>query len=324
MTAEIVLADRAAGTSARIVPELGFNCYRFTVVHRGRPVEVLWSEAGFAEGHARASSSGIPILFPFPGRIPGTTLDYGGKAYPLTAGDGRGNAIHGFALDRPWRVLERSDTQAVGQFQMSVDDPARAGSWPADFRLTTTIRLSGGALSIDTLIENPDKAPLPYGLGLHPYFHVPLAGDDAAACLITIPANEVWELRNMLATGRRLPARARGDVQHGIAFGDTQFDDVFTALRKDQPASDTALRGAATATIAEPPGGVVVRVEMGEGFRECVVYNPPHREAICIEPYTCVPSAIVLQPRGIDAGLQIMPPGGSARLAMRIAVGPAE
>ena len=31
--------------------------------------------------------------------------------------------------------------------------------------------------------------------------------------------------------------------------------------------------------------------------------NPPHREAICLEPYTCTTDAINLQQQGVNAGL---------------------
>jgi aldose 1-epimerase len=55
-------------------------------------------------------------------------------------------------------------------------------------------------------------------------------------------------------------------------------------------------------------------------FRECVVYTPPHREAICIEPYTCVPGALELDRRGIAAGLRMVPPGDSFRAVVEISV----
>ena len=53
-------------------------------------------------------------------------------------------------------------------------------------------------------------------------------------------------------------------------------------------------------------------------FRECVVYTPPHREAICIEPYTCVAGAFSLAEPGIDAGIRIVPPGGSFHARVEI------
>jgi aldose 1-epimerase len=40
-----------------------------------------------------------------------------------------------------------------------------------------------------------------------------------------------------------------------------------------------------------------------------VVYTPAHRQAFCIEPYTCATDAVNLQARGIEAGWQVLAPG---------------
>jgi aldose 1-epimerase len=311
----VTLRDSECGSSALVLPGFGFNCFRFTAMAGGSPVEVLWAEKGFESGTKRASGSGIPILFPFPGRIGGTTLEYGGRSYSLEAGDGRGNAIHGFVLNRPWRVIEQSTSRVVGQFQAAVDDAALADAWPADFRITVAYALEGNTLSIDALLENPGDAPLPMGFGVHPYFRVPLGsanaarGDAAAKCVVRVPADEYWELDAMIATGRKLPAVDRG-VLDGIEFGATQFDDVFTSLAFDGEWG--------TATIADAVNGRELRVAFDRAFRECVVYNPPHRESICIEPYTCVPGAIEMTARGLDAGLRVLSPGEAVRARVRI------
>jgi aldose 1-epimerase len=44
-------------------------------------------------------------------------------------------------------------------------------------------------------------------------------------------------------------------------------------------------------------------------FRELVVFTPPHRQAFCVEPYTCTTDAINLQTRGVDAGWLTLAPG---------------
>src|SRR5262245_47295730 len=133
----VTLRDPAAGSSAEILVSQGFNCFRLTAVV-GQPVEVLYAPEDFAKGLSRPSSGGIPILFPFPGRIPGTIFRWEGQEYPLETGDAFGNAIHGFVHTRPWRVIERNESGVVGQFHASQDDPSLARRWPADFRITAT------------------------------------------------------------------------------------------------------------------------------------------------------------------------------------------
>lgn len=297
----ITLHDPASGAVAEVLVSLGFNCHRFMVPHRGQQVEVLWRTDSFLSGADRPSRSGVPILFPFPGRIRGTTFVWEGKDYTIPAGDALGNAIHGFVHTRPWRVIEREKRRLVGQFQASIDDPQLLEQWPADFRLTAEYDLSGGLLRMNYLIENPGQTPLPFGFGTHPYFHVPLLGGSADRCLVLLPGREKWELDQMLPTGKRLPLEDVTQYKVGAPFGTLQLDDVFTDLEFD----DGWCRG----HVYDPKAQLAVHISFSKAFRECVVFTPPHREAICIEPYTCVPNAAELTAQGIDAGLHLLPPG---------------
>ena len=150
----IVLHDAQTGSSAHILPELGFNCFAFRAGVGGSFVDVLDAEPGFAAGDKRASGSGIPILFPFPNRIRGGAFSWNGREYHLPAGDGRGNAIHGLVLDRPWRVTMADDSMAIGEFQLSVDAPERMPLWPVDFLIEVGYTLRGSMLRAEIRIIN--------------------------------------------------------------------------------------------------------------------------------------------------------------------------
>ncbi|MFW6125183.1 MAG: hypothetical protein ACOC46_03455, partial [Pirellulales bacterium] len=75
----------------------------------------------------------------------------------------------------------------------------------------------------------------------------------------------------------------------------------------------------ATCRLTDGAAGVCVRLQFDRWFRELVVYRPPRRRAICLEPYTCATDAINLVARGIDTGLHVLEPGGAAegRFAIR-------
>ncbi len=295
--------EHPAGSSAEILVDLGFNCHKFSAPVDGENVPIVWSEEGFAEGGKRPSGRGIPLLFPFPGRIGGTTFQWEGRSFELTAGDGQGNAIHGFVLDRPWRLLEQTATRAVAEFHASVDDPALADMWPADFRLTVAYELGAAELSLEVTIENPDHHPLPCGLGLHPYFQLPLGGDatNAEHCIVHLPVTKNWELENMLLTGRCADIFNAAEFQAGLRFGDMQFDNVFSGLQFQGDVCHAA--------ITDPQAKRKVSISFDRLFRECVVYTPPHRRAVCIEPYTCTPDPFRLAREGMDGGLKILQPG---------------
>ena len=313
MPPEIVtLHDPAAGSSAEILVSQGFNCFRFSACLDGQPVEVIYSPPDFASGNSRPSGGGIPLLFPFPGRIPGTKFTWEGQEYSLEAGDAFGNAIHGFALSRPWRVIEQSADRVAGQFHAWRDDPSLQSRWPADFRITATYSLAGNLLRGEFLIENPGETPLPCGFGTHPYFRVPLGGARADDCVVKLPVSARWELKEMLPTGRQLNLADAAAFQVGQRFADLKLDDVFSGLVFDG--------GWCTAAVHDPASGHTVTQRFSDVFRECVVYTPPHRGAICIEPYTCVAGGFSLASRGLDAGIRIVPPGGSFTAAVEISV----
>ena len=298
----VTITDAESGASARVLVGFGFNCYEFWVPSPTGPVNHLWSVERFSGGRERASSSGIPILFPFPGRIGGTVFSWRGQDYELEAGDGQGNAIHGFVLDRPWRVVEATSSRVVGQFHSRREAPELRKKWPADFRITVSYELSGTTLRSTLRVDNPDDRPLPCGLGTHPCFRMPFSGADASDHIVRLPFSQRWELVNMRPTGRIQPVENADELSAGIPFSEIALDDVFCGLTFQDAICETSI---------EAPCGRRLTQTFGDAFRECVVYTPPHREAICIEPYTCVPNAHRLAESGVSTGLRILEPGES-------------
>lgn len=311
MTVENIVLRDASGSVAEIAPGLGFNCHRFAVPHQQGLLEVLWRAPDFLEGTGKASHSGVPILFPFPGRLPGQSLQWQGETYELGSDDGRGNAIHGFVHTRPWRVISQSDSRVVGEFHAWQDDPSLKQRWPADFRITATYELAGSSLKMHYLVENPGDAPLPCGLGTHPYFCVPLGGKLADDCLVQLPVTTQWELIEMIPTGRQLPLENAAEMANGKKFGELTLDNCFAGL---QFSGEWC-----SARIRDRESGLVMTIRFDKAFRECVVYTPGHREAICIEPYTCVPGAAAMEDPAA-AGLRILAPGESFEAQVEFAI----
>jgi aldose 1-epimerase len=308
----ITISDPVTGASAKILPARGFNCFSFLASTSAASLEVLWSVTDFARGGGRPSGSGIPLMFPFAGRIRGVSFDFEGKSYSLQAGDGLGNAIHGFVIDRPWRVTARGADRVTGQFQASVDEPALLKNWPADFRITAEYQLVRGKLVADYTIENPDTKPLPFGFGTHPYFRVPLGGNSASDCRVTVPIGSNWVLEGLLPTGAKTNPPLAGELSRGMPTKEMKLDHVFGDVKFDNHH--------ATATILDPVGKHTLKMTFDDQFTACVVYNPPHREAVCIEPYTTIPDAFTLAARGVDAHLIVLPPGKSFRTRIEISL----
>jgi aldose 1-epimerase len=284
---------------AEVWPEVGCNCVRWSAGGRDRlyapdPAELI----------GRPTRGGVPVLFPFPNRIQSGQFVWDGREYQLPLNDSATkNAIHGFTPRHPWRVLDVAADDGGAwlraAFQISRDAPDCQDLWPADARLTLTIRLTADALRYEAVVENPDLKPLPFGLGFHPYFAAP------PDCRIQTPARGRWELVDGLPTGRRLPLDGYHDLKPSRAIGWVNLDDVYTDFPPTEPGADGLIyRGR-----IDYPGAGKLLVRTSPGFRDLVLFTPPHGKAVCLEPYTCPTDAIHLQQRE-DVGWQVLPPGG--------------
>lgn len=299
----VSITDPVTGSSARIMVSLGFNCFSWRPVLQDGPREMLWAHPDFAGGKERPSGSGVPLLFPFPGRIGKARFMFGGREYLLESGDPFGNAIHGFVFNRPWRAVDQSVSHVSGEFQASRDDRAVLARWPSDFRIRASYTIEGLKLTTEIQCENTGTGPLPYGLGTHAYFRLPLSdGVDPEMTELTVPATKVWEARDQLPTGRLLPTDGNLDLASAHPLAGRSFDTYFTDL---QPSKSGIIK----TILADPGGGRSLVQTFTPDFTQCVVYTPVHREAICLEPYTCVPDPFRLAAEGHPTGLRILHPG---------------
>jgi aldose 1-epimerase len=283
-------------------------------------VELLYADPQLFKGSS-PTRSGIPVLFPFANRIRDGRFRWEGKDYQLPLNDpAQKNTIHGFACRRPWRVVDHGannqEAWLTGEFQGSVDAADARGLWPADYRLRLTYRLSAGRLRLEASVDNPDRVPLPFGLGYHPYFALPETGDGYR---VSVNASSFWELQDSLPTGARLPLDAARDLFRPRPCRELKLDDILTGLPDTtlMPPEGLCRRGA----LQDDSGQNVLRLFSTPDFRELVVFTPPHGRAIALEPYTCVTDAINLQQRGIDAGLLVLPPGKTWSGVVELAAG---
>ena len=297
----VTIADSHAGSTARIASELGFNCFDFRVIMNGQSLNVLDSVPGFEMGGQRASGSGIPILFPFPNRIRAGRFSWEGRDFALPVTDRFGNAIHGLCLDRPWRIIAQGTNFVTGQFQLSVDAPDRVPYWPSDFVIEVHYKLVENCLRCSFSIFNPTNRSLPWGLGTHPYFKLPLATDSRMEdCLIEVPAAQRWELIDCLPSGRRLELDEWHDLRDAAYLGSVMLDDVYTSIQSQGRSFDCR--------ILDEKSGLQVTLTAPPVFREIVAFTPPGRQVVCLEPYSCPTDAVNLTARGIECGWRTLKP----------------
>lgn len=300
MSDAIIIRDAESGSTASILPVSGFNCYSFKPVIDGRVVSVLWAQSDFGPD-SPPDLSGIPILFPFGGRMTGGAFTFDGKRYETPSASFHGpNAMHGFVLQRPWRIIEQSESRVTGAFQASVDDPSLLPQWPADYLITVSYEVAGQELRSEITIVNPDKTRLPIIFATHPYFQLSLGGKPEES-QIMVPASSYWELENFMPTGRRLPVDERNDLRSGPALDGRKLNDIYSGIEP--------VYGQVRCSVFDPISIRRISQITPDDFNCCVVYTHFEREAIAIEPYIGVPDGFRLEEAGISTGMKILEPG---------------
>ena len=154
---------------------------------------------------------------------------------------------------------------------------------------------------------------MPAGLGLHPYFPLPLTEDgDRDVCTVTMPASTYWPLRDdPIPTGQILPVEGTDyDVRNVTPLKDRFYDNVWGGVELTD--------GWSRSEYVDPTVGVMIAMEADAIFRELVLYAPDSRPIVCFEPYTCTTNAFNLDAKGVDAGTIRLKPGESLKGVMKI------
>jgi aldose 1-epimerase len=308
-----LLHDDESGARAAVLPSYGFNLFDLRLPAAGAVRRVVVAREGWEHDPDKPGRNGFPVLFPFPNRIRAGRYAWRGEDYALPLNKPP-HAIHGFAIDAPWDVVAHAADAAgasiAGRFQISRQAPEQAANWPADAILELRYTLAGRRLTLEATVINPSAADLPFGLGFHPYFRLPLEpGGDPAQTRVILPASRYWVLDGSLPTGERREVDGPLDFRRGRPMAGLEADDVLTGLDFEG--------GWCTCRLVDLALGAEFRLACDRSFRELVVFTPPGPGGVlAVEPYTQTTDAIHLQAEGIDGGLRVLGPG--ARACMRL------
>lgn len=123
--------------------------------------EYLW------QGNAEYWGDRAPNLFPFIGRLTNRSYRYMGKVYPMD--------IHGFAATMKFEEVHRTEGSLSLELSSS---PETLVQYPFDFRLQIQYSLRENTVDVTYRVHNSGSDTMPFGIGGHPGFNVPLASEE--------------------------------------------------------------------------------------------------------------------------------------------------
>lgn len=237
-----------------------------------------------------------PTLFPVIARLQNGQYTHEGKTYSITS--------HGFARDNEFELVQADATYAV--FTLTENEATKV-MYPFPFRLTIAFRLEGNCLTKTVTVENTGTAAMPYELGNHDGFRIPLnEGDtmnDYAVVLPGVTTLAPYGMdENMMTTpkGKTYPLTDGRIPVKPMSVGVDTF--LLDELPKRQ------------AHLVDKNGHIRVTLNFAD-YPYLGIWTKPmpldfDTNYVCIEPWTTLPDATFVG-RGLSdkQGIRILAPG---------------
>ena len=266
MTEALVLV--AGSSLVEIAPTTGGAIARF--VHRDVDVLRPVSDEARVTGNVRGYAC-YPLV-PYSNRIANAQFVFEGQAHTLARNFGdHPHSIHGVGWQRPWRVVAQDAASALLAFDHTLEAQADKRAWPWPFRAMQHFALaadqSGATLGARITIANTGATPFPFGLGFHPFF------PRNASTELGFRADAVWQTdaTQLPTTRSAIPDAWRFDPPRAVDA--VALDNVFTGWRGE-------------ATLVDRTRSLTTTIAADSAASFLVVYVPPAREFLAVEPVT--------------------------------------
>lgn len=267
------------------------------IIKKDENFDFIWNGTAWSR-HA-------PILFPSIGKSNEDQYSVNGTIYPMKQ--------HGFARDYPWTVVDVGDDHARLTL---VQNEETLKMYPFDFQLSVVYQLQDNTLLTTFEVENNSAAPMPFALGSHPGFNVPINGDQLEFSDYQITVSpEVTQIREFEIN----PAPFRtGEVidlaeTSGSSFqlNHKMFDDGLIIIEN---------QGLTSIRLDSPKSSHSITISL-EDFPYVTLWTMENVEEpfLCIEPFAGLPDIKgPISDWSQKPGNQILDPGTSTKLSYQM------
>ena len=211
-------------------------------------------------------------LFPIVARLTGETYTYQGNTYKM--------AIHGFVRKTEMQVSAHTKTSIT--FTMT-DSEATRVSYPFAFRFSVRFTITKKGLKVSYVTQNTGKETLPFSVGGHPGFNVPLTkGEGFEDYKIVFPQGATPMLVEMsndcFVMNGRTPLSLNSANE--LALKHSLFDHDALVLQN---------AGSTVSLVGKSGSGVTVEYA---GLKYLGIWHKPQMDApyVCLEPWASLPT----------------------------------
>lgn len=281
MTSTKVMTLKHGDYEIELCPEGGgcMTAFRYRGIDVMRPA----TDAYWQTLEPRAASS-FPLV-PFSNRVADGRAVFEGQSYrfPINMPP-EPHSIHGDGWRAAWKVEREEPAKAI-----LFHEPAKT---PFPYICQQTFDLSENGLAVSLEMTNTGDKRVPAGFGHHPYF------PRTKGLTLNMPATEVWLPDERQLPEKKVPIPYAWDFSTARHLAPLDLDHDFTG------------GDGGPITMHWSETGIRLLINPDPIFAHAVVYVPPGRDFVCVEPVTHVANAVNLAAAGrTDTGLQTLEPG---------------
>nr|WP_321983665.1 aldose 1-epimerase [uncultured Lichenicoccus sp.] len=288
-----MLEVRNGASTLHLLPELGAAVGHWA--HDGEEILHPVSDPKLIAQHGTPVAA-YPLL-PFSNRVGYGRFGFGGEHYQLAPNfGGEPHTIHGNGWEREWTIADQREALVT----LTLEHNGPAEQWPFHYAAAITYALEPGRLLVTMRYRNTDTHAQPAGFGFHPFF--PRDADVE----LGFTATGVWKAGPDALPEALLAVEGgwRFDLIRAVA--DADLDNCYTGWGHE-------------AVLRWPSRGHGLRIVGSAPFGHLVVFTPPGRGYLAVEPASNMTDA-VNRMQIADNGLVVLEPGAVLEASVSLAL----
>jgi len=275
-----IVKDTQSGSWMSFVPDLGGMVTELVLSAKEESLSCIHGNDTYEEFEAAKMLYRSGKLSPWAGRIDKGKYMWNGKSYDLEKNDPTGtHAIHGLLAFKSFEVRETILEDGEAKVTLFYEYNREQTGYPFHFCLTVEYHLTPSEFICTTFIKNLGEENIPMSDGWHFYFKI---GEGIDHLQLKMPGVEEVKLNERLIPSGEFSAY--DEFSNFKVLGTKFLDNCFIVKQN----------GRVVTSLQHPTLNKQLNIwqDSGEGiYRYLVIYTPPDRKSIAIEPMIAAPNA---------------------------------